>query len=47
MIQNKQINCFLCGHLMRKELRDMTDNRFGSKGTYNIVKCHNCGLLRT
>ena len=31
----------------RKELRGMTDNRFGGGGEYSIAKCHNCALLQT
>ncbi|MBE9570721.1 MAG: class I SAM-dependent methyltransferase [Proteobacteria bacterium] len=47
MTQDKQPDCFLCGHSMYKELRGLTDNRFGNPGEYYIAKCDHCGVLQT
>lgn len=47
MTQDKQPDCFLCGHSMYEELRGLTDNRFGSPGEYYIAKCDHCGVLQT
>lgn len=41
------MSCDLCGSLQARELFTSPERRFGLGGSYSIVRCCDCGLVRT
>ena len=39
--------CLVCGGATHSVLDEVTDNRFGSPGVWNILRCDGCGLEQT
>ena len=47
MIQTNNLIALYADTRCMKNLRGLTDSRFGSEGEYCIAKCSHCGLLQT
>jgi hypothetical protein len=39
--------CLLCGSGLEVTVTDLTDNRLGTPGSYEIRRCLHCGLAQT
>jgi len=39
--------CLICGHECQPVLEGLYDDRFGSPGSYEVIRCRHCGLEQT